>query len=311
MKKIIYITDEDFLKHAMTPGHPESPARLTAIESALKTAGLWDRLARIRPAPCSMEQLQRVHTREHIDSIFRLAAGLSAGELVAIDPDTYMNADTLNAARKAAGAVAQATDLVVGGEAEAAFCAVRPPGHHAERDRAMGFCFFNNIAVGAAQALEMHDLQRVAIIDFDVHHGNGTQDIFKNDSRVLFCSTHQYPFYPGTGDRLPAGNMVNVPLPAGTDGRVFRQAVSNDWLPVLHDFKPEILFISAGFDAHREDPLAALGLVEADYYWLTQQLIDIARQYCRGRVVSSLEGGYNLSVLGTSVVAHLQAFLES
>ncbi|HEX7028723.1 MAG TPA: histone deacetylase family protein [Gammaproteobacteria bacterium] len=310
MRKIVYISDEDFLKHQMTPGHPESPDRLTAIEKALKTAGLWQKLEHITPIPSSMEQLLRVHSREHIDSIYLLGTKASAGGLVTVDPDTYMNADTLNAARKAAGAAVLAVDKVLSGDTDAAFCAVRPPGHHAERDRAMGFCFFNNIAVGGAQALETHGLSRVAIVDFDVHHGNGTQDIFKNDARVLFCSTHQYPFYPGTGDRSPADNIVNVPLPAGADGRMFRQAVSSDWLPALHDFKPEMLFISAGFDAHREDPLALLGLVEEDYYWVTRQLVDMARQHCRGRVVSSLEGGYNLAALGASVTAHVRALLE-
>lgn len=310
MKKIIYITDDDFLKHQMTPGHPESPARLKSIEAALKTAGLWERLDAIPPTPCSIEQLQRVHSRAHIDLIFQLGAEAASAGLVAIDPDTYINADTLIAARKAAGATALAADLVLAGNCEAAFCAVRPPGHHAERDRAMGFCFFNNIAVGAAQALEAHGLERVAVVDFDVHHGNGTQDIFQNDARVLFCSTHQHPFYPGTGSRSAAGNVVNVPLPAGADGRSFRQAVDNEWLPALRDFRPELLFISAGFDAHREDPLASLGLVEEDYAWVTRQLVGIARQYCRGRLVSSLEGGYNLSALGASVAAHVLALLD-
>jgi acetoin utilization deacetylase AcuC-like enzyme len=221
-----------------------------------------------------------------------------------------MNPHTLPAALRAAGAAVQAVDAVLRGEADAAFCAVRPPGHHAGRRQAMGFCIFNNIAVGAAHALEAHGLRRVAIVDFDVHHGNGTQDIFKGDARVLFCSTHLHPFYPYTGERLPGGNIVNTPLPMGAGGRVFRQAINDDWLPRLHAFKPEMIFISAGFDAHRLDPLGGLALVEEDYYWVTQRLIDVAKQYCPGRIVSSLEGGYNLSVLGTSVAAHLRAFLD-
>lgn len=306
----LYISHEDFLKHQMTPGHPESPARLTAIEDVLKAGGLWQRLEHVPAADCGVEQLQRVHDKAHIDLIFQQAAGASAGRLVTIDPDTYMNPHTLSAARKAAGAVVLAVDSVLSANTEAAFCAVRPPGHHAERSQAMGFCFFNNVAVGTAHALGTHGLKRVAVVDFDVHHGNGTQDIFQNEARVLFCSTHQHPFYPGTGNRSSADNIVNVPLPAGADGRLFRRAINDDWLPALHDFKPEMLFISAGFDAHRDDPLAALGLIEEDYYWVTQQLIDVARQHCRGRVVSSLEGGYNLSALGASVAAHLSAFLD-
>lgn len=309
--KIIYISNKDFLKHQMTPGHPECPARLQAIESALQAGGLWQRLEHLTATECSVEQLQRVHGRAHIDFIVRQAAEASVTGLVTLDPDTYMNPHTLTAALKAAGAVVLGTDSVLSGDAEAAFCAVRPPGHHAERNRAMGFCFFNNIAVGVAQALEAHGLKRVAIADFDVHHGNGTQDIFKNDARVLFCSTHQHPFYPGTGDRLSADNVVNVPLPNGAGSGLFRRAVNDEWLPKLHAFKPDMIFISAGFDAHRQDPLGGLDLTDDDYYWVTQQLIDVAKQHCSGRLVSSLEGGYNLTALGTSVAAHLSAFLDN
>lgn len=309
--KIIYISHEEFLKHKMTPGHPESPARLTAIENALKAGGLWQQLEHVQAVEAGVEQIRRVHDPAYIDFIVEQAAEASVAGLVPLDPDTFMNRHTLPAALRAAGAAVQAVDALLRGDADAAFCAVRPPGHHAERRQAMGFCFFNNVAVGAAHALEAHGLRRVAIVDFDVHHGNGTQDIFKDDARVLFCSTHLHPFYPYTGDRLDGGNIVNTPLPMGAGGRQFRQAVNDDWLPHLHDFKPDMIFISAGFDAHRQDPLGGLALVEEDYYWVTQRLIEVAKQYCPGRIVSTLEGGYNLSALGASVAAHLRAFLDN
>jgi acetoin utilization deacetylase AcuC-like enzyme len=217
---------------------------------------------------------------------------------------------TLVAARRAAGAVVLATDLVLGGAAQNAFCCVRPPGHHAERRRAMGFCLFNNVAVGVAHALEQHGLERVAVVDFDVHHGNGTEDIFRNDRRVLMVSTFQHPFYPYSGVEGRSDRMVNVPLPAYSDGAKFRAAVETWWLPALEDFRPQAIFVSAGFDAHREDDMASLGLVEADYAWVTEQIKALAQRYARGRIISVLEGGYALSALARSVVTHLKVLAD-
>jgi len=227
-----------------------------------------------------------------------------------IDPDTSMNPHTYMAAVLAAGAAVDATDKVIAGELENAFCSVRPPGHHAEPGRAMGFCFFNNVAVAARHALDHHGLQRVAIVDFDVHHGNGTEAAFRDEPRVLMCSIFQHPFYPYSGTEAVAANMVNIPLPAYTNGLTVREVVETIWLPRLEAFQPEMLFISAGFDAHREDDLGQMGLVEADYTWITQQLMQVARTHAKGRIVSCLEGGYNLSALGRSVVAHVKALAE-
>jgi len=222
-----------------------------------------------------------------------------------------MNAHSLTAARHAAGAVVLATDLVATGECRTAFCAVRPPGHHAERNRAMGFCLFNNVAVGAAHALATHGVERVAIVDFDVHHGNGTEDIFSADPRVLMVSTFQHPLYPYSGLDHPAANMVNVPLAAGTGGAEFRDAVRDRWLPALERHRPEIVYVSAGFDAHREDPLAGLKLVEADYAWVTRELVALAAKHAKGRIVSTLEGGYGLSALGRSVAEHIRELIAT
>jgi acetoin utilization deacetylase AcuC-like enzyme len=221
-----------------------------------------------------------------------------------------MNPHTLEAALRAAGAAVLGTDLVIGGKAEAAFCAVRPPGHHAERARAMGFCFFNNVAVGAAHALEHHGLARVAIADFDVHHGNGTEDIFRNEARVLMVSIFQHPFYPGSGIEGRSERMVNIPLAAGSSGKEFRAAVTEEWLPALERFAPQMLFVSAGFDAHRDDEMAMLRLVEADYAWVTQQLRSVAARHAHGRIVSLLEGGYELGALSRSVAAHLENLID-
>jgi acetoin utilization deacetylase AcuC-like enzyme len=229
--------------------------------------------------------------------------------LVWVDGDTAMNRHSLDAALRAAGGVAQGVDLVVEGRLRQAFCAVRPPGHHAERDRAMGFCLFNNIAVGAYQALEAHGLQRVAIVDFDVHHGNGTEDIVSGDQRVLFCSTFQHPFYPHSGFGETAANVVNVPLPAGTGSLGFREAVEAHWLPRLDAFEPQLIMISAGFDAHQADDMAGMKLVDADYAWVTRRLCELADRHAQGRIVSALEGGYELHALARSVEAHLKAFL--
>jgi acetoin utilization deacetylase AcuC-like enzyme len=304
---IAFITHPACLLHEMGEGHPERPERLSAIEDKLIASRLDHLVVRAEAPAATREQLLRVHDASYLEAIER--ASPRSG-LVQIDPDTAMNPHTLEAALRAAGAAVLGTDLVIGGKAEAAFCAVRPPGHHAERARAMGFCFFNNVAVGAAHALEHHGLARVAIADFDVHHGNGTEDIFRNDARVLMVSIFQHPFYPGSGVEGRSERMVNIPLAAGSSGKEFRAAVTEEWLPALERFAPQMLFVSAGFDAHRDDEMAMLRLVEADYAWVTQQLRSVAARHAQGRIVSLLEGGYELGALSRSVAAHLENLID-
>jgi acetoin utilization deacetylase AcuC-like enzyme len=304
---IAFITHPACLLHEMGEGHPERPERLSAIEDKLIASRLDHLVVRAEAPAATREQLLRVHDASYLEAIER--ASPRSG-LVQIDPDTAMNPHTLEAALRAAGAAVLGTDLVIGGKAEAAFCAVRPPGHHAERARAMGFCFFNNVAVGAAHALEHHGLARVAIADFDVHHGNGTEDIFRNEARVLMVSIFQHPFYPGSGIEGRSERMVNIPLAAGSSGKEFRAAVTEEWLPALERFAPQMLFVSAGFDAHRDDEMAMLRLVEADYAWVTQQLRSVAARHAQGRIVSLLEGGYELGALSRSVAAHLENLID-
>jgi acetoin utilization deacetylase AcuC-like enzyme len=299
-----FITHRDCQRHDMGRHHPECPERLQAIEDQLIAAGVIGCLTEYEAPLATREQLVRVHQPDYVDAI---AASSPAAGVVHLDPDTAMNPYTYTAALRAAGASVLAADLVLEGKARNAFCSVRPPGHHAEQRRAMGFCFFNNLAVGVAHALEAHGLKRVAVVDFDVHHGNGTEDIFRHDERVLMVSTFQHPFYPYSGIDGRSERMVNIPLPAYTDGAGFRQAVELHWLPALERFGPQALFVSAGFDAHREDDMASLGLVEGDYAWVTRQIMALAEKHASGRVVSMLEGGYNLSALGRSAVAHLKA----
>ena len=287
----------------MGPWHPESPARLQAITDQLIASGLYDLLQHHDAPRASFEQLARVHSAAYIRGI---EAAAPASGMVQLDPDTAMLPGTYEAALRAAGAAVLATDLVINGQAENAFCSVRPPGHHATRNQAMGFCFFNNVAVGAAHALEHHGLERVAIADFDVHHGNGTEDIFHDDPRVLLCSSFEHPFYPYSGADSGNAHIIPTPLPANSGGEAFRAAVSDIWLPALDAFKPQILFISAGFDAHREDDMAHLKLTEADYSWVTEQLKQVAARHAQKRIVSTLEGGYALSALGRSVAAHIR-----
>jgi acetoin utilization deacetylase AcuC-like enzyme len=300
----------------MGRGHPECPQRLDAIEDRLLASGLGAVLERREAPEAAPGDLELAHSRMHVASIRglgeELADQINAGgsDYAAIDPDTLMNTHSWNAALRAAGATLAATDAVMAGELENAFCAVRPPGHHACRDRAMGFCIFNNIAVAAKYALERHGLKRVAIVDFDVHHGNGTEDIFAGDERVLMVSFFQHPFYPYTGTEHPAHNMVNFPVPAYTRGAPIRESIEKLWVPRLEEFKPEMIFISAGFDAHREDDLGQLGLVEADYTWITKRIKDIAKRHAQGRIVSSLEGGYNLDALGRAAEAHIRALAD-
>jgi acetoin utilization deacetylase AcuC-like enzyme len=301
--KTALVTHPDTLLHVMDGSHPESPARITAIREALTAAGL-DRQLKHHEAPAATDaQLARVHDQSYIDQIRRLAP--KAG-IVRLDPDTAMGPMSLSATLHASGALVLATDLVMRGEVKNAFCCIRPPGHHAHKNRAAGFCIFNHVAVGVAHALERHGLQRVAVIDFDVHHGDGTEDIFKNDPRVMLCSTFQHPFYPGTGADSRTERMINIPLAAGTDGQGFRQAVSKEFAPALERFKPQLLFISAGFDAHRDDPLAQLGLLREDYVWITEFIMGIAARHAGGRIISSLEGGYHLPALAESAVAHVR-----
>ncbi len=300
----------------MGPGHPECPERLAAIEDRLLISGVADALERREAPLASLGDIELAHTRLHVAAMRgmgqELAENVTAGGrgYAQIDPDTSMNVHTWNALLRAAGATLAATDAVMAGELENAFCAVRPPGHHACHDHAMGFCFFNHVAIAAKYALDRHGLQRVAIVDFDVHHGNGTEDIFAGDDRALMVGIFQHPFYPYSGTESHAANMVNVPVPAYTRGKEIRELIEHHWIARLEDFRPEMIFISAGFDAHREDDLGQLGLVEQDYAWITSRIKDIARRHAKGRIVSSLEGGYNLGALGRSVEAHVRVLAD-
>jgi acetoin utilization deacetylase AcuC-like enzyme len=299
----VFISHNDCLLHSMGASHPEQPARLQAVEDQLIASGVINYLLRAEAPLVAREHLLQVHAAPYIDAIEQAAPRTG---LVHLDPDTAMNPHTLNAALRAAGAAVLATDMVIEGKAASAFCNVRPPGHHAERARAMGFCVFNNVAVAAMHALNQHRLKRVAVVDFDVHHGNGTEDIFRDDPRVLMVSTFQHPFYPYSGIEGRSERMVNIPLAAYSAGREFRAAVEKFWLPALEAFKPEMLFVSAGFDAHRDDDMAMLRLVESDFEWVTEIIKDVADRHARGRIVSVLEGGYDLHALGRSVMTHLK-----
>jgi acetoin utilization deacetylase AcuC-like enzyme len=301
-----YITHTDCALHNMGPHHPECPERLGAINDHLLVKGLLDYMIPYDAPLATMEQLGRAHASNYVNEL--MDASPKEG-LHAVDPDTNMNPHTITAALRAAGAAVQATDLVLAGQASTAFCCVRPPGHHAERSAAMGFCFFNNVAVGMRHALDVHGLQRVALIDFDVHHGNGSADILAGDDRVLMCSIFEKGLYPFNGEEAIGPNMVNVGLPTRSCGDVFRHAVGQQWLPALDAFAPELIYISAGFDAHREDDMGNLGLVEADYAWVTQELMKVADKHCKGRVISCLEGGYVLSPLARSVAAHVRVLI--
>jgi acetoin utilization deacetylase AcuC-like enzyme len=301
-----YISHPDFMKHEMGRHHPECPERIAAIEDQLIQSRLDAHLKRIDPPLASEADITRVHSEDHL--AFVKSKAPSSGYSM-IDGDTIMNPATLTVSLRAAGAAIAAVDAVMQGEVNNAFCAIRPPGHHAEPHRSMGFCVFNNVAIATRYAIEKYDLDRVAVIDFDVHHGNGTEAAFINDPHVLMCSFFQHPFYPYSG--LEGGdNMVNVPLPASTNGKMVRDMISKTWIPRLDEFKPQLIIISAGFDAHREDDLGQMGLVEDDYVWMTKQLMEVANRYCDGKIVSCLEGGYNLSALGRSVAAHLKTLAE-
>jgi acetoin utilization deacetylase AcuC-like enzyme len=302
----VLLTHADCVRHEMGAGHPESPQRLKAILAAIEAAGLAGALDKREAPEATREQIERVHEHEHVELIFESAP---ASGYAFLDPDTSMNPSSLSAALRAAGALVKATDIVLSGEAKRAFCAVRPPGHHATRHRPMGFCIFNNVAIGAAHALAAHGLERVAILDFDVHHGNGTEDAFHEDPRVMLCSTFQHPYYPYSGADSGNDHIINVPLPAMTDGRGFRAAVERHWIPALDAHRPELVFVSAGFDAHRDDPLAYLKLDDEDYRWVTERLVEVADRHAGGRVVSTLEGGYNTDALGRCAVEHLRVLM--
>ncbi|HLU78040.1 MAG TPA: histone deacetylase family protein [Burkholderiaceae bacterium] len=301
----LYITSPACRQHEMGSWHPECPERLDAINDHLLSSGIMTFLDVLdRPRVATEAEILRVHKPEYLA---HLKAVSPASGYFAIDGDTAMNAHTLTAAFEAAGAGIEAVDAVLAGAARSAFCNVRPPGHHAESGRAMGFCFFNNVAVAAAHALEHHRLARVAIVDFDVHHGNGTEEIFFDEPRVMMCSFYQHPFYPNSRREEARDNMVNVPVDAYTTGFDLRQVVSDIWIPRLADFQPQLILVSAGFDAHREDEMGQLGMTESDYAWITDQLVRLAERTAGGRIVSVLEGGYNLSALGRSAVAHIRS----
>lgn len=309
MTSILY-THPICIEHDMGAGHPESPDRLRAVLEALKADTFAD-LDRREAPKAEREQIARVHPREYVDRILDI---IPESGRVQLDPDTAVCPASGEAALRASGAVCAGVDAVMAGEAANAFCAVRPPGHHAEPSRPMGFCLFNNVAVGALQARDAHGLKRVAVADFDVHHGNGTQAMFWDDENLFFGSSHQSPFYPGTGsaaERGVAGNIVNAPLSAGSGSREFREAWDAIILPALDEFKPEFLLISAGFDAHDADPLASLGLNEEDYAWITRRLMDVADKHCEGRIVSTMEGGYDLRALARSAAVHVKTLIQA
>jgi len=302
-----FITHPSFLKHEMGAHHPECPQRLQAVYDEFDRTGLIGRLDKIEAPLASREQLAAAHNSDYVDSIFAAAPEYDYAYL---DPDTAMNPHTLEAAQRASGAVICGVDRVMSGESDNAFCAVRPCGHHATYDRAMGFCIFNNVAVGAAHALQAHKLDRVAILDFDVHHGNGTEDIFHDDERVMLCSSFQHPYYPGTGANSGNAHIIATPLSARCSGAEFRRAVDATWWPALARFQPQLIIISAGFDAHADDPLAYLQLHEDDYVWITKRILDVADQFAGGRLVSALEGGYHFDALARSAAAHVSALLR-
>lgn len=302
MSKTAFISHPDTLLHVMDGNHPESPARITAINNAVMASNIKQKLQFYDAPAASKAQLARAHSKEYIDEIFTIAP--KAG-LVRLDGDTAMGPMSLSATLHASGAVILATDLVLSGKVNNAFCCVRPPGHHAGRSNSAGFCIFNHIAVGVAHAIAQHNIKRVAIIDFDVHHGDGTEDIFKDNPNVMLCSTFQHPFYPHRGAESRSSNMINLPLPAKSNGNDFKKVFEAEIKPALATFNPEIIYISAGFDAHVNDPLADLALTTQDYAWITEFIKETANNCCSGRIISSLEGGYHLPSLTESALAHI------
>ncbi len=303
MTKTAFISHPDTMLHVMDGSHPESPARITAIKNAVLASDLNTKLAYYEAPSAEKEALLRVHSQRYVDYIFNIAP--KAG-LVRLDGDTAMGPMSLQATLHATGAVILATDLVMQKEVDNAFCCIRPPGHHAGRENSAGFCIFNHVAIAVAYALEKYKLKRAAIIDFDVHHGDGTEDIFKNNPNVMLCSTFQHPFYPFSGAESSSAHMLNTPLPANSDGKSFKAIYQDKFEPALIAFKPDIIFISAGFDAHINDPLANLALTEEDYVWITTKIKEIVKKCNHNRIISSLEGGYHLPSLAESALAHVQ-----
>ncbi len=301
-----FISHSDCARHEMGNCHPECPERLSAINDQLLITGYLNFMNSYDAPLATVEQLSRAHSSLYVQE---LIAQSPAEGYHFVDPDTKMNPHTVTAALRSAGAAIQATDLVLKGAASNAFCCIRPPGHHAEHDSANGFCFFNNVAVGIRHALDVHGLERIALIDFDVHHGNGSEDIFRDDDRVLMCSIFEQGIYPFSGENLPDQNMINIGLPSRSKSDVFREAVLNYWIPALNEFQPQMIYISAGFDGHREDDMGNLGLVESDFEWVTKQMMEIADKYSQGRIVSCLEGGYVLSPLARSVAVHIKVLI--
>ncbi len=302
--KMELFTHSECLAHEAPPGHPERPARLTAVMDRLRAEGLLDQMSVCTPRPADDDDLVRVHGRRYVEAI---AEAAPESGLVRVEGDTAMSPGSVNAARLAAGAVVEAVEHVLGAAGRRAFCAVRPPGHHAESSAVMGFCFFNSIAVGADRALD--EFGRVTVLDFDVHHGNGTVEMFAERPEVLVCSSFQYPYYPGIRQDLDRPNIVNTPLAAGTGSRGFRTAIERDWLPALEAHQPELILVSAGFDAHEADPLAGLELIDDDYRWVTELIVDAARRHASGRIVSALEGGYDLDALARCAALHVRGML--
>jgi acetoin utilization deacetylase AcuC-like enzyme len=305
----LLLTHPDCLLHDTGQGHPERPDRLRAIEDALSDER-FSGLKREQAPLADLAIIERLHPQAYVEAIH---AASPKRDLIWLDPDTVMSPGSWNAALRAAGAAVEAVDQVMTGKVKNAFCAVRPPGHHAEPSRPMGFCLFNNVAVAALHARAAHGAERVAVVDFDVHHGNGTQDAFWSDKDLFYASTHQMPLFPGTGalTETGAGNIWNAPLKAGDGKREFQEAFRTRILPALHDFAPDFLLISAGFDAHRDDPLAQIRLVEEDFVWVTEKLLDLAEKHAGGRVVATLEGGYNLEALGRSTAAHVETLMAA
>ncbi|WP_271271798.1 histone deacetylase family protein [Aliamphritea hakodatensis] len=304
MTTTAFISHEDCGLHNMGPEHPESPVRLIAIQKVLSKTGLINDLVQMESVHVTADQIKLAHSGHHQSDLLQLAP---VSGIVHADADTALCPDSMHAASLAAGSAVLATEQVISQQVSNAFCSVRPPGHHAEHGLAMGFCLYNNVAIGAMHALQKPEINRVAILDFDVHHGNGTVDIFKDTPEVMVCSTFQHPYYPGRLHDVQRENIVNCPLAAGSGSLAFRQQLEDVWLPALQKHKPDMIFISAGFDAHEEDPLADLNLREEDYYWATQLIMDVARTYSQSRVVSILEGGYNPVALAFSVQSHLEA----
>lgn len=298
------LTHEDCITHEVPRRHPESSARIQAILQHLEETGLMQEVATLTPNLVSYKHLARVHTEAYVENLKQLSP---VEGLVRLDVDTAMGPTTLSAARRAAGATTTAVDLALRDEHLRSFCVVRPPGHHAETDHLMGFCLFNSIAVAADYALDR--VNRVAVLDFDVHHGNGTVEIFADRPEVLVCSSFQYPCYPYRLQEIERSNIVNTPLPEGTRSRDFRMAIERDWISAIEKHKPELFLVSAGFDAHQEDPFAGLNLVDDDYRWITELIVDLSKQFAQGRIVSTLEGGYELSALARSARIHLESLL--